>query len=219
MAQGTLPWVIPCLNPRCCSQHSSPARWGRWHTGLARWQCIAMAVTVLCREPGGGSLSITGLLQGDRAVLTLGLLLCPVFSSKCPKAPLPFSSSSSRAASPQHSPAPQSDASAGHFPPQTPSPKRKQAQDSQPSTLGSDAQTQNQPKRQKGPTLAHQEPSKKLQDPAWAHGLGHLTSEQPGTVPEEHKLARKRLAAMGIPWGGNTSASSPGTAGAPRDEL
>lgn len=45
-----------------------------------------------------------------------------------------------------------------------------------------------------------------------------LTSEQPGTVPEEHELARRRLAAIRIPRDGNTSASGPGTAGAPWDE-
>lgn len=128
--QGTLPWVIPCLNPWCCPAQLT-CRGGRWHTGLGTLavHCRgSYGCAVLCGEAGGGSLSMTGLLQGDRAVLTPGLLLCPVLPSKCPKAPLPLSSSLS--------PPPQSDKSAGHFPPQSPSPRRKQAQKRQPSTLG-----------------------------------------------------------------------------------
>lgn len=94
----------PGLQPAQLTCQVRQVAHGAGHAGSALpWQ---LQCAVLCREAGGGSPSIVGLLQGDRAVLTLGLLLCSVLPSRCPKAPLPFSSSWSRAASPQHSPHP-----------------------------------------------------------------------------------------------------------------
>lgn len=80
--------------------------------------------------------AVTGVLEGDRAVLPLGPQLCPVLPSKHPKTLLPPSCSSSPAAAPCRSPAPQFGSSAEHSPLELPSPRSKQAQKGQPSTFG-----------------------------------------------------------------------------------